>query len=89
MLTYFLTLPAVLFTDAVFAALVALYTLATFSRRRLLLALCVTLFLISNAIYWPSPGLDLFRLIDVDHSGLYRCRCGSCSLPGSACPGPA
>ncbi|WNO76819.1 sensor histidine kinase [Streptomyces sp. AM8-1-1] len=59
MLTYFLTLPAVLFTDAVFAALVALYTLATFSRRRLLLALCVTLFLISNAIYWPSPGLDL------------------------------
>ncbi|MEJ8632567.1 MULTISPECIES: sensor histidine kinase [Streptomyces] len=59
MLTFILTLPAVLFTDAVFAALVALYTLATFSRRRLLLALCVTLFLISNAIYWPSPGLDL------------------------------
>ncbi|MFF7205372.1 sensor histidine kinase [Streptomyces sp. NPDC008141] len=59
LLTFFLTLPAVLLTDAVFAALAALYTLATFSRRRLLLALCLFLFVISSMIYWPSPGIDL------------------------------
>ncbi|MFF3325042.1 sensor histidine kinase [Streptomyces sp. NPDC002889] len=58
-LTYLLTLPAVLLSDAVFAALAALYTLASLTRRRILLAVCAIAFTISDMTSWPSPNFDL------------------------------
>ncbi|WP_028799816.1 sensor histidine kinase [Streptomyces sp. 142MFCol3.1] len=58
-LTFLLTMPAVLFSDAVFSALAALYTLSSHSRRRVLLALCAVAFTISDLTSWPNPHLDL------------------------------
>ncbi|WP_346099087.1 sensor histidine kinase [Streptomyces olivaceiscleroticus] len=57
LLTLLLTLPAVLVADAKFAALAALYSFASSTRRRVLLALCV-LALVAGAVAswpWPSP----------------------------------
>ncbi|MGW7366662.1 sensor histidine kinase [Streptomyces sp. NPDC054841] len=59
LLTFLLTLPAVLFSDAIVAALAALYTLATVTRRRILLAVCALAFTISGITSWPSPAFDL------------------------------
>lgn len=59
LLTFLLTLPAVLLSDAVFAALAALYTLASFTRHRILLAVCAMAFTISDMTSWPSPNFDL------------------------------
>ncbi|GGN80161.1 two-component sensor histidine kinase [Streptomyces albiflavescens] len=56
--TFLLTLPAVLLSDAVFAALSALYTLGSLSRRRVLLAVCVLAFTVSDITSWPSPNFD-------------------------------
>jgi signal transduction histidine kinase len=58
LLTFLLTLPAVLVSDAVFAALAALYTLASFTRHRALLAVCVTIFTICDMTSWPSLHLN-------------------------------
>jgi signal transduction histidine kinase len=58
LLTFLFTLPAVLFSDAVFAALAALYTLASLTRHRTLLALCAAAFTISDFTSWPSPNFD-------------------------------
>ncbi|MFJ8076478.1 sensor histidine kinase [Streptomyces sp. NPDC096176] len=57
LLTFVLTLPAVLVSSAVFASLAALYSLATFTRRRVALAVCVAVFTICDMTTWPS-GLD-------------------------------
>ncbi|MFJ3306642.1 sensor histidine kinase [Streptomyces sp. NPDC086549] len=56
---FLFTLPAVLFSDAVVACLAALYTLATFTRRRTLLAACVMAFTLSDMVSWPR--LDLWN----------------------------
>lgn len=58
LLTFLLTLPAVLLSDAVFAALAALYTLASLTRHRTLLVGCATAFTISDTTPWPSPKLN-------------------------------
>ncbi|MFD7440091.1 sensor histidine kinase [Streptomyces sp. NPDC059909] len=57
--TFLLTLPSVLLTDAIFAGLAALYTLASVSRKRVLLAVCALAFTISRVTSWPSPEFDL------------------------------
>ncbi|MGP4086064.1 sensor histidine kinase [Streptomyces sp. KR55] len=59
LLTFALTLPAVLLSDAVFACLVALYTLASLSRPRTLLVLCALAYAFSDATLLPSMDLDL------------------------------
>ncbi|WP_369251452.1 sensor histidine kinase [Streptomyces sp. R41] len=58
LLTFLLTLPAVLFSDAILAALAALYTLASLTRHRSLLAVCAAAFTISDMTSWPSPNFD-------------------------------
>ncbi|AWW36011.1 histidine kinase [Streptomyces sp. AS58] len=61
MLTFVLTLPAVVFSDAIFACLAALYTLATFTRRRTLLAACGMAYTLSDMTDWtPGPSLNLW-----------------------------
>ncbi|MFI1833384.1 sensor histidine kinase [Streptomyces olivaceoviridis] len=62
LLTFLLTLPAVLLSDAVVACLAALYTLASLSRPRTLLLLCVLAFAFSDTTALPSPNLDLTQL---------------------------
>ncbi|WP_331449370.1 sensor histidine kinase [Streptomyces prasinus] len=59
LLTFLLTLPAVLVSDAVFAALAALYTLASLTRRRALLTVCAVVFTLSDMTALPSPEFDL------------------------------
>jgi signal transduction histidine kinase len=59
LLTFLLTLPAVLVSDAIFAALAALYTLASFTRHRALLAVCATAFTICDMTSWPSLNYNL------------------------------
>ncbi|MEJ1202727.1 MULTISPECIES: histidine kinase [unclassified Streptomyces] len=56
--TFLLTLPAVLLSDAVFAALAALYTFASLTRGRTLLVVCAMAFTVSNLISLPSPGFE-------------------------------
>ncbi|GEJ98989.1 MULTISPECIES: sensor histidine kinase [unclassified Streptomyces] len=59
LLTFLLTLPSVLLSDAVFAALAALYSLASLTRRRVMLALCALAFTLSDVTRWPSPDVNL------------------------------
>ncbi|MGW1895461.1 sensor histidine kinase [Streptomyces sp. NPDC002004] len=59
--TLLLTLPAVLFSDAIIAGLIALYTLASLSRSRMLLAVCAIGFTLSDMVYLPSMNLDFTR----------------------------
>jgi signal transduction histidine kinase len=61
LLTFLLTLPAVLLSDSVFACLAALYTLASLSRPRALLVVCALAFAVSDTTSLPSPELDLTR----------------------------
>ncbi|MEU8031497.1 histidine kinase [Streptomyces sp. NPDC049099] len=59
--TFVLTLPAVLLSDATFAALAALYTLATRTRSRVLLAACAMAYTLCDMTSWsPPPHLDLW-----------------------------
>ncbi|MFF7468975.1 histidine kinase [Streptomyces sp. NPDC008092] len=50
---FVLTLPAALVSDAMFAITIALYTLASLSRHRLLLAGCALLFTVADYLAWP------------------------------------
>ncbi|MFD9970543.1 sensor histidine kinase [Streptomyces sp. NPDC059017] len=61
LLVFLITLPAVALNDAIFAGLAALYTLASLSRRRILLAVCALAFTVSDMISLPSPELDLTK----------------------------
>ncbi|MER5179266.1 histidine kinase [Streptomyces sp. NPDC002896] len=61
LLTFLLTLPSVMLSDAIFAALAALFTLASLSRNRILLAVCALAFTFGDMTSWPSPKLDLFH----------------------------
>ncbi|MGW2637061.1 sensor histidine kinase [Streptomyces sp. NPDC001348] len=62
MLTFVLTLPSVLLSDAIFASLAALYTLATVTRRRRLLVFCALALTLSDMTSTsPSLRLDLWN----------------------------
>ncbi|MFI2761888.1 sensor histidine kinase [Streptomyces echinatus] len=61
LLTFFLTLPSVLLSDAVFACLAALYTLASLGRPRTLLVVGALAFAFSDITALPSANLDLTR----------------------------
>ncbi|MGW9135489.1 sensor histidine kinase [Streptomyces sp. NPDC055681] len=53
LVTFVLTLPAALVSDAVLATAVALYTLSSLSRHRILLANCALAFAASDFLPWP------------------------------------
>lgn len=65
LLTFVLALPATLVTDAIFATLVALYTVASHTRRRSLLIVCAAAFTLSDIVpwHWP-PSLEAFGISD-------------------------
>ncbi|MFH8800804.1 sensor histidine kinase [Streptomyces sp. NPDC017936] len=55
--TFVLTLPTALVTDAVLATLVALYTLSSISRHRVLLAGCALAYAVCDFLPWPWSSL--------------------------------
>ncbi|MET9666640.1 histidine kinase [Streptomyces sp. NPDC006475] len=59
LLTFLLTLPAILLSAAIFAGVVALYSLATLSRNRIMLGFCALAYAICDMSSWPSPEIDL------------------------------
>ncbi|MEU4132416.1 sensor histidine kinase [Streptomyces wuyuanensis] len=61
LLVFLIALPAVALNDAIFAGLAALYTLASLSRSRILLAACALAFTVCDMISLPSPELDLTK----------------------------
>ncbi|MFE9680763.1 sensor histidine kinase [Streptomyces sp. NPDC006285] len=71
---FLLTLPAALVSDALFAPLAALYTLASLNRHRMLLVLAALVLAACDITWWnwPSPGFadfsDSADLIDVTYS---------------------
>ncbi|MFF4255562.1 sensor histidine kinase [Streptomyces sp. NPDC001663] len=64
LLTFLLALPATLVTDAVFATLAALYTLASLTRHRVLLAGCALVFTVSDTTVWSWPSPEPADLTD-------------------------
>ncbi|WP_405954018.1 sensor histidine kinase [Streptomyces phaeochromogenes] len=64
LLTFLLALPATLVSDAVLATLIALYTLASLSRRRALLALCALAFAACDITWWSWPSPEFADLAD-------------------------
>ncbi|MGK9462135.1 sensor histidine kinase [Streptomyces sp. G6] len=62
LLTFALTLPAAMVTDAVFATTAALYTLSSLSRHRVLLAGCALAYAISDFLPWPWSSLQAREL---------------------------
>ncbi|GGN60135.1 two-component sensor histidine kinase [Streptomyces albiflavescens] len=62
--TFLLTLPTAIVTDAVLATLAALYTLASLSRHRILLAGCALTFAISDFTPWPWSSVEVHELSD-------------------------
>jgi signal transduction histidine kinase len=70
MLTFLLTVPAPLVSDASVATLIALFNLAAITRRRVLLGACAALFTICMVVDWPSPlSTDLPDASDLIHMG--------------------
>ncbi|WP_225823429.1 sensor histidine kinase [Streptomyces naphthomycinicus] len=65
LLTFLVTLPAVLLSDAVFACLAALYTLASLGRPRTLLVLGALAFAFSDVTSLPSTTIDLTKAATV------------------------
>ncbi|AOR30909.1 two-component sensor histidine kinase [Streptomyces fodineus] len=63
---FILTLPAALITDAVFATMAALYTLASLRRHRLQLAGCALLFAAGDYLPWPWSSLRATELTRTD-----------------------
>jgi len=59
---FLLTLPAALVSDAIFAPLAALYTLASLNRHRMLLAACALALATCDLTYWvwPTPAFTDF-----------------------------
>ena len=62
LLVFVATLPAVLVTWAVYANLIALYSLATRNRNRRLLAGCVLASAVCTVVPWPVPKLESLSL---------------------------
>jgi signal transduction histidine kinase len=73
-LTFLLALPATLVTDAAFATLIALYTLASLTRRRVTLVCCALAVAAADLTWWswPSPEFsdltDRYDLVTVTYS---------------------
>ncbi|MDF3300220.1 sensor histidine kinase [Streptomyces tropicalis] len=70
--TFVLTLPTALVSDAVVAPTVALYTLASLSRRRVLPACCALAYAITDFLPWPWSSMetdDLARTSGLVHLG--------------------
>ncbi|MEU9993319.1 histidine kinase [Streptomyces sp. NPDC048045] len=65
--TYVLTLPTAMITDAVVAPLAALYTLASLSRHRVLLACCALVYAIADFLPWPWSALKTYELSGTHH----------------------
>ena len=66
-----LTLPALLVTGTMVASLIALYTLASSSRARVLVATCAVAFGVCYALPWPAPTINAFGDIDFGLSLIY------------------
>ena len=62
LVTFLLTLPTTLVTDAVFATLAALYTLASHTRHRVLLAVCAVVFTVGDTTAWSWPEPEFTHL---------------------------
>ncbi|MER6264029.1 MULTISPECIES: sensor histidine kinase [unclassified Streptomyces] len=60
--TFLLTLPTALVTDAVFATLVALYTLSSLNRHRVLLGICALTYAVIDFLPWPWSNLRATEL---------------------------
>ncbi|MFJ9815899.1 sensor histidine kinase [Streptomyces sp. NPDC101151] len=60
--TFVLTLPTALITDAVVAPMVALYTLSSLSRHRVLLGGCALIYAVADFLPWPWSSLDATEL---------------------------
>ncbi|GGZ32570.1 sensor histidine kinase [Streptomyces poonensis] len=61
LLTFLLTLPSALFSDAVFAPLAALYTLSSLNHHRSLLAVCAVVYAVSDFLpfrWWEPEHVD-------------------------------
>ncbi|MYW64434.1 two-component sensor histidine kinase [Streptomyces sp. SID8379] len=73
-LTFLLTLPTSLITDAAFATLVALYTLSSLSRNRPLLVGCALTFAVCDFMPWPWSYLEVdelaetYNLVDITYT---------------------
>ncbi|MFF4350339.1 sensor histidine kinase [Streptomyces sp. NPDC001530] len=65
--TFVLTLPTALISDAAFATTAALYTLASLSRHRLLLAGCALFFAVGDFLPWPWSSLKVTELTGPDN----------------------
>jgi len=63
-LTFLLTLPTTLFTDASFATLVALYTLASLTRRRAALVCCALAVAACDLTWWSWPAPEFADVTD-------------------------
>ncbi|MFJ3231096.1 sensor histidine kinase [Streptomyces sp. NPDC086787] len=62
MITFLLTLPTALFTDAVLATMAALYTLSSLSRHRVLLGCCALGYAFIDFMPWPWSSLEAAEL---------------------------
>lgn len=69
LLTFVLALPATLVTDAIFSTLVALYTLASHTRRRWMLGACAAAFTIADIVPWHWPPSQ--EAVEISDSSLY------------------
>jgi signal transduction histidine kinase len=74
LLTFTLTLPTTLVSDAVFATIAALYTLSSLSRHRSLLVGCALVFAASDFMPWPWARFDMdeltqtYNLVDLTYT---------------------
>ncbi|MGW0997764.1 sensor histidine kinase [Streptomyces sp. NPDC002520] len=66
LLTFALALPAALISDAVFATTVALFTLSSLSRHRVLLAGCALVYTAADFLPWPWSSLRASELDKTD-----------------------
>ncbi|MGI5466870.1 sensor histidine kinase [Streptomyces sp. CA-132043] len=59
--TFLLTLPALVIADAKYASLAALYTFASLTHRRVLLAICALTVVAGHVVPWPYPEYDDYQ----------------------------
>ncbi|MGV9989311.1 sensor histidine kinase [Streptomyces sp. NPDC003374] len=67
LVTFVLTLPATMVTDAVIATMVALYTLSSLNRHRVLLAACALTYTVADFMPWPWSSLRPTELTRTDN----------------------
>ena len=79
MAVFVATLPAVFFTWAVYAALIALFTVSTRTRNRPLLISCAVAFAVCNVFPWPLTQLEM--LSDTSNVVLLAYGLGTAAAP--------